>query len=348
MDIWCEVSKEKLVNNLKQIKNVTQKKVVSVVKGNAYGLGLKEVTKILEPEVDIYGVSSLEEADLIDTNKDILIMTPVCEIPTEPKSNYIYTIDNINDLNKFSLNKKYRVHIYLDTGMNRLGILPESIDDLILNITNNYKNIVLEGIYTHLHKANDIEYSKKQIDVLRNIYEKHKKYIKNVHCLNSRGLSNSVLRNYAEFTNLVRAGNALYGYDGKNIGLEKVFQVKARVIKTYTVAKDGYIGYGAKYKVKKDTVVGLFHCGSIEKLGFSRNIKTNILKDCLKTIKNNLHKTSYMNFNGKAIYELCSPNMNCVLVDLTNIPLEEDMYLNLNVSSIQLDSSVQKIYISKH
>lgn len=345
MDIWCEVSKEKLIKNLKTIKNTTQKKVVSVVKGNAYGLGITEVSSIIEKDVDMFGVSSLEEADLINTKKDILIMTPVCEIPKIPKKNYIYTIDSISDIEKFSSDKEYRVHIYIDTGMNRLGISPDKANDFISSIIKSHRNIHIEGIYTHLHKAADIDYSKKQIDILRSIYEKNKKHIKYVHCLNSRGLSTAELRQYADFTNIVRAGNALYGYDGKSIGTEKVFQVKAKVVKTYKVKKDGYIGYGAKAKVKSDTVVGLLHCGSIEKIGFGRNIKTNLVKDCLKVARDTFKQPCVMSYNGRNIYELCSPNMNCVMIDLTNIPLEKEMYINLNISSIQLDSSVNKIYI---
>ena len=182
------------------------------------------MVEIIDDNVDIYGVSSLEEADLINTKKDILIMTPVCEIPKIPKKNYIYTIDSITDMEKFSMDKEYRVHIYIDTGMNRLGISPDLVNDFISNIIKNYKNIHIEGIYTHLHKAADINYSKKQIDVLKTIYEKNKQHIKNVHCLNSRGLSTPELRSYADFTNIVRAGNALYGYDGKIIGLEKYFK----------------------------------------------------------------------------------------------------------------------------
>lgn len=345
MDIWCDVSKEKLINNLQTIKNVTQKQVISVVKGNAYGLGITEVSSIIEKEVDIYGVSSLEEADLINTKKDILIMTPVCTIPKIPKKNYIYTIDNISDIDKFLSTQDYRVHIYIDTGMNRLGIAPDRANDFITDIIENHTNIHIEGIYTHLHKATDTNYSKKQIDILRNIYEQHKEHIKYVHCLNSRGLSTTELRNYADFTNIVRAGNALYGYDGKSIGLEKVFQVKAKVTKIYTVKQDGEIGYGAKVKVKSGTIVGLLHCGSIDKIGFSRNIKTNLIKDCLKVVRDNFKQPCSMSYKGHNVYELCSPNMNCVMIDLTNIPIEKDMNIDLHISSIQLDSSVHKNYI---
>lgn len=346
MSIWCEISKKELNDNLNKIKKITNKKIVSVVKGNAYGLGLKEVAKLIEDNTDIYGVSSIVEADAIDTTKDILIMTPVCEIPKKPKSNYIYTIDSVEDISKFNKNEKYRVHIYVDTGMNRLGVTKKQVDFLVDVMEKNLKNIVIEGVYTHLHKATDTEQSKKQIDVLREIYEKHKNRIPNFHCLNSKGIVVKSLREYADFTNMARAGNALYGYDGASVGLNRVFKIKAKVVKRYIVREKGKIGYGAKEKVNAGTVVGVLNCGSIDKIGFSRNIKTGLIKDCLKTVKSNIVKTTNIYYNGNPIYQLCSPNMNCVLLDITNFSeIKEDSIVDLNISSIQIDSSIEKRYI---
>lgn len=346
MSIWCEVSKKELNDNLNKIKEVTNKKIVSVVKGNAYGLGLKEVAKLIEDNTDIYGVSSLAEADAIDTDKDILIMTPVCEIPEKPKSNYIYTIDSTEDISKFNKNEKYRVHIYVNTGMNRLGVTEKEVDFLVDVIETDLKNVTIEGVYTHLHKATDTDQSKKQIDVLRRIYEKYNDIIPNFHCLNSKGIVVKALREYADFTNMARAGNALYGYDGASIGLKRVFKIKAKVVKRYIIKEKGKIGYGAKESVKAGTVVGVLNCGSIDKIGFSRNIKTGIVKDCLKTVKSNIAKNTNVYYERKPVYQLCSPNMNCVLLDITNISeIKEGSVVDLNISSIQIDSSIEKRYI---
>lgn len=345
ISIWCEISKSKLINNLEIIKSTTNKKIISVVKGDAYGLGISGVSDIIDETTDMFGVSSLAEANKIDTKKDILIMTPVCDIPDKPKSNHIYTIDSIYDLVKFNSKENYRVHIYVDTGMNRLGFKVEDIDDFIDNINKNHKNISIEGMYTHLHKATDILCSKQQIDVLRKLYEKYKNDIDNFHCLNSRGISNKELREYADFTNIARAGNALYGYDGSNIGLNKVFQVKARVIKKYMIKEDGQIGYGAKSSARKGTVVGVIPCGTIDKIGYIRKTATNIIKDCLKVIRDSVKKTTYIYYKGKPVYELCAPNMNCTLVDITKLSQKEDIILDLNISSIQLNSDVEKKYI---
>lgn len=347
MNMWCEVYTNTLNENLKKVKTLTNKNVISVVKGNAYGLGISEVSKIIENNTEIFGVSTIEEANMIASDKDILIMTPVCEIPSQPKNNHIYTIDSLDDLKLFNSDNKYRVHIYLDTGMNRLGIKREDIDKLITDIREKHNNINIEGIYTHLNDAINVEKSKKQISIFKEVYDKYKNEIKYFHCLNSKGLLNKELRDCTSFTNLVRAGNVVYGYIGKNNGFKRAFQIKAKVIKRYTVGENGNIGYGSKFKVKKGTVVGVLPCGSIDKIGFKRDGRPDIIKDCLRIIKNRIKRRSYIDFNGERLYELCEPNMNCTLIDVTNININnnEEMIVNINLSPIQADSCIKKQYI---
>lgn len=347
MDFWCEVDKKKLYSNIDIIRNrVGDKKIVAVVKGNAYGLGIGGISKYIESKVDLFGVATLDEANKLKTQKDILIMSPVCSIPTTPKSNYIFTIDSFNDLNKFKKNTKYRVHIYLDSGMNRLGIKANELDKLLTDLKENYPSIKVEGLYTHLHNATNIEETKKQIFMFRNICEKYIGIIPNFHCLNSKGIVNDELLSEASFTNIVRAGNALYGYDGTNVGIQKVFSIKAKVIKQYTIETDGYIGYGAKRKVKAGTKVGVLPCGTIDKLTYIKNVKTNMVKDCLKAVKSHIKPSTYMYYKGKPIFELCTPNMNCTLIDLTNIETDsKDIIVELSMGSILLDSSIEKRYI---
>ena len=343
---YCKVYKKKLIDNLLKVKEITNKKIIAVVKGNAYGLGIVEVSKTIEDYIDMYAVSSIREADLIQTNKDILIMNPICTIPNKPKENYVYTIDSIKDLNLFNLEYNYRVNIYLNSGMNRLGLSLEEIDYIIKIINLKFKNIKVEGIYTHLHNASDIKQTKKQIDLLRESYIRYKDNIEYFHCLNSKGVVNTTLNNYADFTNAVRVGNIIYGLYGQEYGFKRAYEFNARVCKIYSVSKNNYIGYGSKHKVKKDTKVGIIEIGTIDKLGFKRDSKPTFLKDFLRLLRNIFFKRSFISFEGEEIYELCEPNMNCTLIDISHIPTAPDSSLkvNLNISPIQADSSIEKIY----
>lgn len=346
MNFWCEINNQVILQNLKKIKDISNKKIISVIKGNAYGLDLVNISKIIESEIDMFAVSSIEEANKIITTKDILIMTPICNIPKEPITNYIYTIDDENDLLLFDNLKNYRVHIYMDSGMNRLGIKSNRIDWLIQNIKDNHKNINIEGIYTHLHNTNDTKASKKQISMLKQVFDKHNSEISCFHCLNSKGVLNKDLLESASFTNFVRTGNLIYGFIGESHSFEKSFIIKARVTKRFEITEDGYIGYSSKSKVKKGTVVGVIPIGTIDKIGFKKDAESKFIIDFLRLIKNKLHKRTYITFNGKPIKEVCEPNMNCILIDITSIKNEIDIVVELNLSPIQSDSSISKNYIT--
>lgn len=344
MTFWCEINKENIINNAKRIKDLSKKKVVAVVKGNAYGLGMQEVVDILKDTVDLYGVSSTKEASQLVTDKDILIMSPLSNTNVEHKENYIYTIDSRLDLETFDTSKIHRVHIYIDTGMNRLGIKEKNFDAIVRAIKNNFPNIRIEGIYTHLHNAGNIEASKKQIDILRRIHEKYPE-ISNIHCLNSKGIVTNELLEYASFTNIVRAGNLLYGYEGLKIGFSRTFQIKAAVVKRFTLEEDSYIGYGSKYFIKKGTSVGILECGTIDKIGYYKNIKRNMFIDCLRVIKSYFSKTCVGYYKNKPVYQVCSPNMNCTLVDISSFKEDTDIVINLSMSSLLIDSNIPKAYV---
>lgn len=345
MDFWCEVNKTAIKDNITKIKSLSGKKIISVVKGNSYGLDIVSMSGLIEKETDIFGVSTVEEANLINSDKDILIMTPVCKIPKEPKLNHIYTIDDVNDLKLFDKSKYYRVHIYLDSGMNRLGIKNNELDSLISDIKHNHINIKVEGIYTHLHNTQNVEESKKQILMLKEVFDKYSSEIENFHCLNSKGLLNKELLNLASFTNLVRTGNLIYGFIGESQGFKKAFSIKAKVIKKFEIEEDGYIGYLSKSKVKKGTVVGVIPIGTIDKIGFKRDTQDNLFIDLMRFVKSKVNKRTYISFDGRAIKELCEPNMNCILVDITQIKNEKNIVVDLNLSPIQASSSLKKVYV---
>lgn len=344
MNFWCEIYKDKILQNIKKIKTLSNKKIMAVVKGNAYGLGVDQIVDIIEDEIDYYAVSSLKEAKEIKTKKEILILSPISEIESDSQDNFIYTIDNESQLSKIDKDKKYKIHIYINTGMNRLGIEPKNLDNLIDDIYKKYNNIVIDGIYTHLSNASDLEYTKKQVMLFKSTVEKYISIIPNIHCLNSKGFLSKEIRDITSFTTIVRAGNLLYGYDGLSFGFEKVFKVKAKVIKSYITQNDGYIGYSGKFTVKKDTLVGVLPCGTVDKIGYSKDIKESFLKGLLKYIRNNFKQKRIFYYKGKPLKLLCTPNMNCSLVDVSNIP-EEDIVVDVNISSILLDSSVKKIII---
>ncbi|WMJ80245.1 alanine racemase [Clostridium sp. MB40-C1] len=344
MNLWCDIDKNLLNENIKRIKELTNKPLISVVKSNGYGLGIKNVSKAIEENIDVFAVASLEEAKALDTNKDILIMTPVCTLSEIHRNNYIYTVDSTNDIDLFNGDITYRVHIYIDTGMNRLGLSYSEVYKIIKKIKEEKNNIIIEGIYTHLHNTNNIKKTMRQIDILKELYNSMPE-IKHWHCLNSKGILIEKLREYASWTTMVRAGNILYGYDGISHGFKKVFNIKAKVVKEYFIKENGYIGYGSKFKIKKGTRVGIIECGIINKFGCTLEIKNSFIINILKAIKKSFKPHNNVFYNKIALELLCTPNMNCSIISLDKIGYEirNNIVVEIPISPILLDSSIPRI-----
>ena len=132
---------------------------MAVVKADAYGLGIEKVTEFLSDKVDAFAVINMEEALKVKSEKDVLILTP--ELSREDieliKDNFIITIDNEELLKKITSiipEKEVRAHIYVDTGMNRFGVKPVDFYSFLQTVEN-YKNIKVEGVYTHLNNTED-------------------------------------------------------------------------------------------------------------------------------------------------------------------------------------------------
>ena len=146
------ISKQNLLYNYSQIKKLSSKEVIAVVKSNAYGLGILEIASILFASgVTFFAVATLEEAIYLRKNNiggTILLL----ERTNEYALAYSYQITiSIVSLSQLEDIKKSPVpvvaHLKIDTGMNRLGL---SKDDI--NVIKNYSltNLKIKGLYSHI------------------------------------------------------------------------------------------------------------------------------------------------------------------------------------------------------
>lgn len=345
-NFWCEVTLDNIKNNIKKTKELAEnKKIIGVVKGNAYGLGIEKISETLDEFVDLFAVADLEEAMRVQSDKDILLLTPMVTLEDfkSDMENIIFTIDNEEILKNLDKEKTYRVHIYLDTGMNRMGIKPENLDNIVEEINNDFPNINIEGIYSHLHNTKNEKYTINQIETFKKTVEKYIDKIPYIHLMNSSGLLKEEIRKKCDFTNGIRVGNIIYGYDGLNVGYKKAYKYLAKPVNKYFVKKGEYIGYGCSYKAKKDMYVGILGFGNIESFGFSKDIKHNIIYDILKVIYNHI-KFRPIIFNGnRGIKILGRANMNSTLIDMEGSSLDD--ILTIDISPILGDSSIKKVYI---
>lgn len=345
MNIWCEIYKDKLIKNIAIVRGKSQKKLIAVIKSNAYGLGIDAISSILEPLVDSFAVSTLEEALNLNTDKDILVLTPLCVFHDyhSLNKNIILTIDDEKDLSYLASDKNYRVHIYVNSGMNRFGIEPDKLAWFIKHITNNYQNITIEGIYTHLHNAKNTNYTLKQIYKFNECVNPFIDSIPNIHCLNSAAFLNSDLCTAADFTNSIRIGNLLYGYTGQEYGFEQIYSFKSKILKAFKVKKGSTIGYGNGYKAKKDMLIGVIPIGKFHKFHCSVENNKLTLKNLLRIIYRFFKPLNELFYENRPIKIINQPNMDNTLIDASNLNVGD--IINIKLSPILADSSITKIYI---
>ena len=147
----------------KHIKPET--KIMAIVKANAYGHGVLEVTNALEDLVDAYGVAMVEEALELrraGLDKMVLILGYTGEdwfpeLIENQISQTVYTWEMAEQLNcaAVKLGMKARIHIKVDTGMSRIGFLPTEESIKIIERIAELPCIEIEGIYTHFARADE-------------------------------------------------------------------------------------------------------------------------------------------------------------------------------------------------
>jgi len=159
---WAEISLSAIEYNFKQVRRIVGRdtKIMVVVKANAYGHGIVEVSKVLERlGVDYLGVATTDEAVRLrerGIKSPILVLGSVLpdEVRALVKNDITLTLcgcdllDAVKKEAAFGL--KAKVHVKVDTGMGRIGIWHEEAIQFIKTIAKE-KGIGIEGVYTHFH-----------------------------------------------------------------------------------------------------------------------------------------------------------------------------------------------------
>lgn len=287
---WIEINLDNLEHNIKEIKKVMQEgsEIMAVVKANAYGHGSVMIAKKLN-EIGIYNfaVATLQEGIELRKNQiegDILILgyTNFEDIEYVTKYNLIQTIIDYkyaSIINNMELEHKIRVHIAMNTGMNRIGEDFSNMDKIIEIYR--MKNLLVEGIFTHLCVADsnaeeDILFTKGQVQKFYNVIEQIEKNGINVgkkHIQSSYGLLN-----YPEIKcDFVRTGIIMYGvYSSKNeviktkLDLKPVLSLKARITSVREINEGDSISYGRTFKSNSKLKIASVSIGYAD--GYPRNL----------------------------------------------------------------------------
>lgn len=341
-NLWCEVDLNIIAKNIDKIKKSTNKKIIAVVKRNAYGLGIERISEFLDDKVDGFAVNDVEEALKVRSEKPILILLPAISDSDIPKikENFILTIDNEKILDRLK-GRQYKVHIFVDTGMNRFGVKPEDVDLLIKVIKDGYPNIQINGIYTHLSSPEDKAYSLKQISVFNDTVSRYGSIIPNIHLLSSRGY---LQYEKADLGNCLRIGSLIYGYGGAPYGFKQAFSYKARPIYISEIDKNEYIGYGNTYKTRDRVRAGIFDIGLADGFNCSRNVRQGFIYSLMRTVYHYFKKDFLIYWKDRPLEILGSSCMCFTTVNLNGLDVGSDMVFDIKLSSVLADSSIEKEY----
>ena len=321
-----EINLNALVNNLNYYRKKLNPdtRIMAMVKAFSYGSGSFEIASILQyHRIDYLAVAYADEG--VELRKagiitPIMVMNPdeqgfdaIIKHNLEPE---IYNFRSLNLLeeairtNIIPDNKPVKVHIKLDTGMHRLGFLPEEIDRLIEKLEN-IKSIYVQSVFSHLASSEDSSddgFTRFQIEEFKQMAEKIKSrsnhYIM-MHILNSAGISRFP---EAQF-DMVRLGISLYGIHSigadKNM-LENVSSLKSTISQIKKIKAGETIGYNRSGKAENEIIIAIIPVGYAD--GINRKL-------------GNGNGSVYI--NGKVAPYIGNICMDMSMVDITGIEAKD-------------------------
>ena len=254
------------------------KKLLAVVKANAYGHGAIEVSKALTDLVDYYGVAFVDEAVELrkaGIDKPILILGHTDESLFDVLIDYditqtIYSYEQAKRMSDvaFDKKKKAKLHIKIDTGMNRIGFpcVKESVQTIVK--IGQLPGLDVEGIYTHYYLADvkDKSVSNQQLarytQMLQWLEEEGMTFAIR-HISNSAGIMEMPNETY----DMVRSGIATYGLypseemDQEACVLYPAMKLVSHITHVKMVQKGETIAYGATYTLPEDKMIATVEVG---------------------------------------------------------------------------------------
>lgn len=299
---YAIIDEDKLKNNIKEIKAKydNYKYYIGVVKNNAYNHGIKIINSLIEGGINYLAVSSLEEA--LDARKynskipilclEVIDLDYIYDCINNNVTITVESLEYLEKLNKIKLDFPIKIHLKLNTGMNRLGISEVKEVNKCVSIISENKKLILEGIYTHFATSG---ISDKYYDEQMKKFQELTKdidltTIPIVHLGRSLTLVN---HDKPDFVNGIRLGIIMYGFSqsikedtslrGKlraikrkklikkfnisktyltnDLNLKTAFSLYSNVMTIKKVKNKEFVGYGANFFADRDIKVAIIPIG---------------------------------------------------------------------------------------
>lgn len=336
---WVEINRSALVHNIHQFRELIgeKRKLLAMVKANAYGHGILEVSKIaLRAGTDWLGVNSLEEGIILRKKGFDCPILIVGYIPLDGLKEavihdlrlIVYNFEPVDRLARICrlLQKKALLHLKVETGTYRQGIREEDVLTLIRKVQE-FPELVIEGVSSHfanIEDTTDHTYAKFQLESFQRILQILKDNnvevpIKHISCTASAILFPET------YFDMVRTGIGMYGLwpsketylsclsqKRKPVFLKPVLSWKAKIAQIKKVPRGAFIGYGCMYRTTRETLLAVLSVGYYD--GYDRSL-SNLSYVLIRGIRAPLRGRVAMNF---------------IMVDVTDIPgvkLEDEVVL---------------------
>lgn len=319
---WAEIDLDALAHNLHVVRGQLDPniQIMAVVKSDAYGHGAVSCSRTLAAEgVNWFAVATPEEGIEL---RQAGITQPILSLGgfwkgqekiciSQSITPVVYRLDMIESLDGAAreIGMSMDVHVKIDTGMGRIGVRYDRVDQLTEGLKR-FKNVRVDGLMTHLGAADDP-------DCQSLTGNQVKRFDHAVSAFNERGfkptyrhLANSagIFGHPQAWGNLVRTGGPLYGLWrdvlpplDRDPGLEPVMSLKSRIEQLNWIPSGEAIGYGFTFTTARRTLVGLLPIGYND--GYRRS----------------LSNLGQVVVNGDRAAVIGRVSMDFTLIDVTNV-----------------------------
>jgi alanine racemase len=334
--VWVELDHAAPEHNLRQLRAGAAPGVIAcaVVKSNAYGHGAAQVAALL-PSAEWFGVNSLEEGLELrhaGISRPILLLghVPLSELEAAVEADLgltVYNRETIERLSSFTtLPRPARVHVKVDTGTARQGVLPGDME-AFLALVKRSRNVVVEGVSTHYANIEDTlnhDYAEMQMSRFSSALQIVDRVVGRPPWVHTACTAAALLFSSTHFT-MLRSGIGLYGLwpsretllasrdkGGSVPEFRPVLSWKTRIVQIKTIPEGSCVGYGCSYKTMRSTELGVLPVGYAD--GYDRKL-------------GNRAHVLVRGRRAPVIGRIC---MNLCMVDLTDVAgakLEDEVVL---------------------
>ena len=337
--VWVELERSAPDHNLRELRRCAAPgvKMCAVVKSNAYGHGVVPMVRLLE-SADWFGVNSLEEGlELrgLGEERPVLVLghvplSALGEAVAHDLDLTLYNLESLEALARLDRERRkgrpIRVHLKVETGTGRQGVLPEAIEGFARRLQG-LAGAELVGVSTHFANIEDTlnhDYAERQMAQFQRALEVLKALGLEPPLVHTASTAAAILFPETHHT-LVRAGIGIYGlwpsretYLSALLGhrpvpeLKPVLSWKTSIAQLKTLPEGSFVGYGCTFKTTRATRLAVLPVGYAD--GYDRG----------------LGNTAHVLVHGKRAAVIGRVSMNMCMADVTDIPqarLEDEVVL---------------------